>query len=303
MNHQYTISSHDDKIVLYFGTTDHKINAYSLAASLIAFADAVRKANKQINPGYDVEIVVEALEDGSFRVILQAIYKAAGNIFSKETLKTIAISIVASIIYEKAFSPQPTITINTDEVIIESNGEKLVVPRQIYEQAEIAKKDDSIQSSVNKIFEAVNSDDSVSSFGITHNLQDKVPEITIPKNRIKEVVELTPDTNDNNINIIEEGNEKLEIVKAILERGSRKWEFLWRGIRISAPVLDDDFYNRFFNHDIRIAPGDILDVKLKITQRKLPDISVYENIKYEVISVKSHTPRFVQGKLKMENNN
>jgi len=302
MNQSYTISSHDDRIVLYFGTSDHKINAYSLAASLIAFADAVRKANKQINPGYDVEIVVEALEEGSFRVILQAIYKAAGNIFSKETLKAIAISIVSSIIYEKVFTTQPIITINTNEVIIESNGEKLIVPRQIYEQAEIVKKNDSIQSSVNKIFEAVNSDDSVSSFGITNSMQNKVPELTIPKSRIKEVVELSPNTNEESINVIEEENEKLEIVKAILERGSRKWEFIWRGIRISAPVLDDDFYNRFFNHDIKIAPGDILEVKLKITQRKLPDISVYENIKYEVVCVKNHTPRFVQEKLKIENN-
>jgi hypothetical protein len=54
----------------------------------------------------------------------------------------------------------------------------------------------------------------------------------------------------------------LQIVKAILERSTRKWEFMWRGVKISAPVLDAQFYEQFFAHDITIAPGDELNFRL-----------------------------------------
>lgn len=83
----------------------------------------------------------------------------------------------------------------------------------------------------------------------------------------------------------------LQIVKAILERSKRKWEFMWRGIKISAPVTDEKFYIDFFAHDITIAPGDILQVTLHVYQTKDPATGIYRNTGYEVAQVHSHTPR------------
>lgn len=62
-----------------------------------------------------------------------------------------------------------------------------------------------------------------------------------------------------------------------MERGPRKWEFVWRGEKISGPVVDEAFYDDFFNHRITIAPGDALSVQLHILQEKHPDIDVYIN--------------------------
>jgi len=85
-------------------------------------------------------------------------------------------------------------------------------------------------------------------------------------------------------------------MRAILERSRRRWEFVWRGVRISAPVLDDSFYMDFAAHKITIALGDALEVKLKIRQRK----DVYSGIMlndpngYEVLKVLKHLPRHRQ---------
>tara|TARA_R110001592_G_scaffold7032_3_gene39521 strand:+ start:66022 stop:66480 length:459 start_codon:yes stop_codon:yes gene_type:complete len=86
----------------------------------------------------------------------------------------------------------------------------------------------------------------------------------------------------------------LFIKRAILERSKRKWEFVWRGFKISAPVLDDHFYSDFFAHKITLAPGDQLEVKLKIYQSKDEDTGIYSNDRYEVTEVMKHIPHITQ---------
>ncbi len=51
-------------------------------------------------------------------------------------------------------------------------------------------------------------------------------------------------------------NQKLSLLKVILERGSRKWEFVWNGIKISAPILDENFWNDMRERKIHITQGD-----------------------------------------------
>ena len=64
------IAAFDDAVVLHFETENHRINAYTLASTLVALADAAKSANASVNPGFDIEVVVEALGPGSFRAKL-----------------------------------------------------------------------------------------------------------------------------------------------------------------------------------------------------------------------------------------
>lgn len=98
---------------------------------------------------------------------------------------------------------------------------------------------------------------------------------------------------EGNTRIIEEDCD-LQIVKAILERGQRKWEFRWRGVKISAPVLDQNYYTEFFAHQIRIAPGDELEARLLIRQTRDQETGIYANVGYEVVRVFEHIPRMQQ---------
>ena len=71
-----------DRFVLHFDTEQHEINAYALASSLVGLANAIKEASSIVNPGYSVEVVVERLEDGSFRAIVKTLVKSAKNIFA-----------------------------------------------------------------------------------------------------------------------------------------------------------------------------------------------------------------------------
>jgi hypothetical protein len=114
------------------------------------------------------------------------------------------------------------------------------------------------------------------------------PPFVISQETIREVV--IDVGNDPLTRIISEQCE-LQIVKAILEQNTRKWEFMWHGVRISAPVLDSSFYSKFFAHTITIAPGDELKARLSIKQALDLRTGIYTNIAYEVAEVFEHVPR------------
>ncbi len=68
-----------DRFVLYFETPKHEVSAYALASAFVGLADAVREANAVVNPGYKVEVVVEALSAGSFQATVKTVFTKAKN--------------------------------------------------------------------------------------------------------------------------------------------------------------------------------------------------------------------------------
>lgn len=115
--------------------------------------------------------------------------------------------------------------------------------------------------------------------------------IPIPRSTLASLAAQTTEDPDNRV-ITEQA--ELQIVKAILKKSIRRWEFVWRGITISAPVVHERFYKDFFAHEITIAPGDTLRVTLAIKQAKDPETGIYTNIGYEVVEVHGHVPRIRQ---------
>ncbi len=189
----------------------------------------------------------------------------------------------------------PTITVSQELVIIDTGKDKIIVPQNVYEAKKQVEKSERFKSAVGKVFEGAEADATVDGISIvgtdtpTRELPPLVPREKFALFRpIQQLDEFSRE-------VIEPAT--LVISRAILQRGSRKWEFHWRGIRISAPVLDDRFYDRFFAHDIKIAPGDALEVALRILQEKDPDTGIYVNARYEVIEVYSHVPRHKQENL------
>ena len=79
----------------------------------------------------------------------------------------------------------------------------------------------------------------------------------------------------------------LTIIKAVLLRGKRKWQFNWQGHKISAPIADSNFFDQLESRAIALRQGDALDANLKIVQRFLPEAKVWENAAYTVTEVYS----------------
>lgn len=288
------IREFENDFIIYFGGRLKRVNAYTLASSLVSIADTVKAANSIINPGYEVEVVVEAFAEGSFKARVRAIYNGiSSNIFSTDNLKNIALGVVVSYVYQHTLAPDQVVNIivNTDEVIMEQDGNKIIVPREVHDYAQKVEKSDKFVQSIGKTFEALERDKDIESFGFTPNLSNEIPLISVPRSKFS-LLSNAPSVEENQRSVIEIA--ELYILRAILDRGNRKWEFVWRGIKISAPVLDEKFYDDFFAHKITIAPGDSIEVKLKIYQLRNNDTGIFTNERYEVIEVRRHVPRLKQ---------
>lgn len=281
-----------DRFVLYFDTPQRQINAYALATSLIGLADAVRSANSAVNPGYYLEVVVEALEDGSFQAVVRTIYEKTRDLLSNEAVKAIVYGIISTHIYEMAIKTDAPakITVSEEVVIVEVGNEKIIVPRDVYEAKKQLEKSERFTSAVGQVFQGAKSDNSVKGLGLKVDPDKSIPPLYIPRDKF--AIFDSGNGEEGSREIIEFAT--LEISRAILARGKRKWEFYWRGMRISAPVLDTSFYDRFFAHEIMIAPGDGLRVALRIIQVQSPDTGIYVNEQYEIVEVFEHIPRMQQ---------
>ena len=285
-----------DRFILYFDTPRREISAYALATALVGLADAVREANAIVNPGYVVEVVVETLSDGSFKATVRTIFTKAKNLFSHQAVQAVIWGIVATHIYEKAIKTEapPNITVTDTLVIIEIGNDKIIVPKEIYEAKKQVERSERFNNALGKVFDAAASDPHIQGIAIVDDTGPQRPPMIVQREKfalfqteqpvdeaIREIVEIT----------------HVEISRAILERGKRRWEFFWRGVRISAPVLDQKFFDRFIAHEITIAPGDSLEVALRIVQEKKPDSGIYVNVRYEIVEVFQHLPRLKQNVL------
>lgn len=280
----------DDAFVIHFQSERARVNAYTLASTLVAIADAAKAANATVNPGYDIEVLVEAVGPGSFRAKIRAVYTKARNLFSDQRVQAVVLSIVASYIYERTLSVENKIEVqvNTDEVVIVQGDDRVIVPRNVYDATRKVEKDPGFVRAVSRSLEAPAEDPQVTGLGFVPELTSPPPEVVIPKDRMQRVASTVP-TEEPPSRVVTEQCE-LQIVKAILEKSRRKWEFSWCGVRITAPVLDDSFYSRFFAHAITIAPGDALSVRLAIKQARDPQTGIFTNLSYEVVEVFDHIP-------------
>lgn len=283
------VEEYQESIVIHFGTEAQRINAYTLASTLISLADAAKSANAVINPGYGIEVVVEALGPGSFRAKIRTVHHVLQNLWNKQEVRSIILSIIASYIYQHtlASSNEVNVIVDDSQVVIEQNDKKIIIPRTVHDALVKVEKSSKFQNDVGKAFETIENDDKIESFGITKNINDKKPDIEIPRDFFPLLTAVVEEPDLNNTRTITEIAD-LQILRAILKRSKRRWEFVWRGVKISAPVLDKKFYNDFFARKITIAPGDSLRVRLKIYQEKDSDTGIFTNKKYEVIEVLEH---------------
>lgn len=282
-----------DRFVIHFDTPRREINAYALATALVGLSDAIREANAAVNPGYRVEVVVEALTDGSFRAVIRTVFEKAKNLFSHEAAKAIIYGIIATHIYEKAIRLEepPRITVSDDSVVIEVGKNKIIVPKSVYEAKRQLENSERFKSAIGQVFSGAASDPNVQGVAINAPGGSSPEPFYIPREDFG-LLQTTTAIDDTTREVVETAH--LEISRAILERGKRKWEFFWRGIKIAAPILDERFFDRFFAHEVTIAPGDALEVALRIVQEKRTDTGIYVNIRYEVIEVYNHVPRLKQ---------
>ena len=279
----------DDTLVLHVRKDGHSINAYALASTLIALADAAKAANEQINPGYEIEVMVEALSDGSFKATLRAFYKKLDNLFSKQTLYAIVFGVMSNYVYEHTLAPDRDVkvSVHTDEVTIVQGDKTIIVPRNVYDATQRVRSTSQFQEKVGQAVDALLKDENVVGVSFDAGPEEKKELPPIERSDLERIA-LPPEEKDCNQTIEEIAD--LQIIRAILEKSRRRWEFSWKGFRFPAPILHDKFYKDFSDHNIVIGPGDTLKARLRIYQIRDPSNDIFINERYEVVEVLDHIP-------------
>jgi hypothetical protein len=290
------ISNLASGFVLYFETPQSRINAYALASTLVALADAAKAAGRTLNGAVDIEIVVEALGSGSFRARISAIARESGLFVKQQLVTGIIIGVLSSYVYDHTLSKKDPIQVqvNTEEVIITHGEDRIIVPREVHDAAQLVAKNQVFVRSVDRMLSSVIIDENVTGFGFAADIDGPPPPLILPR----ELLAIRDEVGDPEAKtrVVEEDCD-LYIVKAIMERSNRKWGFRWHGMNVSAPIKDPNFYDDFAKHNFTIAPGDEFQVRLAIHQKRDDVSGVYANTGYEVLHVYRHISRPKTGRL------
>lgn len=286
----------DDFFVVRFGTRASEIDVYTVTQALAGIADAMQAINAIVNPDYDLEIILESTGDGSFITRLRT-NKTANTVFN-EIVKPVVIGVLTSYIWMHLNLEKPSYHVENGELVIDTPSETIRFDKSVFDEEQKVSHNPAIAKGLKKSVEAVDRDQDVESIAIIPKDEHHRPAIELRRDRFPVILNrinrmLSPaDTVELALEASDTGNARkivehtvVGIIKAVLKRSNRKWEFNWQGTDISAAITDPTFFDRMQNREFAIAQGDSLDVDLTITQIYEPDTPFWKNIHYEVTRV------------------
>ena len=280
-----------DSFVIHYGGELTQVNAYTFGNSLLSICSILEEINKEINPGFGVEIHVEAIGPGSFRPVIKTTAKSLKNLFS-DIPKKFIVTVLCSILFKYILPSEKSEIIFQDEVvIIESDGLRVTIPKEAYNSQQIVIKNPKVQSKIRETFEILDNDEAIINFGVAKDIKDKDLLFDAPRKefgRIAQLPEIIDGENENSR--VKREKVELVIIKALLEKSRRRWQFLWRGIKISASIKDHNFLDKVVSRDISFTYGDRLNVWLLIFQERDEALDEFMNIEYQVEEVLNHIP-------------
>ena len=165
------------------------IDACTLAEALIGFADMARAISATVEPGTDIELLVEATGPGSYRTRIRSIKKDYGGLITIGG--TVFWGIVSNYIYDNYVKndPPPQVTVSPDGTIIKTGKYTILVSPAVQSGTEHAKQNPAAQSGLKKTFAALEADENIKDFGVTGSINDPEPKFTIPRAEFPKVVQ------------------------------------------------------------------------------------------------------------------
>lgn len=276
--------------VIHYGGALHSVEANTFANSLVAIARVFEETNCILFPDLKIEMRVEALAQGSFRPRIRLFTSSLLSHITpflpeKNQLIFVVLGILS--LHQCTGDNPASITINSDTVVFSNEKGKLEIPRTAYDSAKKLSDNKTIKAAIEQNFSIIASDPSITSFGFTQETDSEDFLFYETQTNFNRYVSQEQKEEDEDRRVVEQDAE-LKLLKVILEKGSRKWEFVWNGFKISAPVTADKFWEDLRLRKIQIAQGDSIQAVLKIYQVRDPYSGAFLNERYEVSDVKEY---------------
>ncbi len=159
---------------------------------------------------------------------------------------------------------------------------------KVYEQSSV------IKDALSQNFEVLNNDPAITAFEVTDKNEN--PIIRIEKEEFSDMSLKSEEILKDERILTEAAT--LNIVRLSFEE-SLKWEFFFKGNKISAKINDPNFYT-LIDKDEAFAKGDVLEVELQINQKWDDSVNTYINKSYQVNKIIRHILRNEQQKFDFE---
>ncbi|MDR3187811.1 MAG: hypothetical protein LBT94_01310 [Prevotellaceae bacterium] len=285
---------------LKFDGQQHQIDANVLISSLIHTTTIIQEINKSLDAGKKIEIKVKALEKGSFLInieLLESSMEALKNIFTRENIQIAAnlVAIFAGVITIKKFckgkKPKHIEENESHTTITNQNGDVITIDNltfNIYENSTVVK------DALSQNFEAIGNDPSITGFEVTDNQEKTI--VRVDKSEFSDMAFKSEEILEGERIVTEAAT--LNIVRLSFE-DFLKWEFYYRGNRISAKIKDPDF-QKIIDKGESFAKGDTLEVELQITQKWDESVNTFINKSYQVNKIIRHLQRAKQQEFEFE---
>jgi hypothetical protein len=285
-----TTARDKDGFVIYFGGKPGEVDTYTFANALVALSDAFQEINNQVNPGYSLELRLEAVAEGSFMARVREIPKSLRDAF-KWSANAVIMPILVTLFYDGVIKKDDNtkIIINTNEVIIQKGDDRVIVPRAAYDQAQRLTDRKKVMHHVAAAVRAVESDPNVTSLGIYKDFDTSQPAaILIPRDQFAFIRSVADDDDQRKRIVPQEAT--LGILKAVFAKSERKWEFVWNGVKIGATITDPVFMASVMSRQVRIGAGDAIDATMEIEQSFDEAAGVWLNVGYRIAYVRRFIP-------------
>lgn len=285
---------------LKFDGEINQIDADVLVNSLIHTTNVIQEINRLIDSGKRIEIKVKAPEKGSFLIqinLIESVIESLKGLFTTENI-TVTASIVTILLgaikikkFLKGGKPKEIKENDGITVVINQEMNEFRIESNIYN---IYDKSQVIKDSLAQNFESIQNDPSITAYEIT-DINEK-PLVRIERGEFDTMAIKSEELSEGERIITEAAT--LNIVRLSFE-GALKWDFYFRGNKISAKIKDNNFY-KLIDKGESFAKGDVLEVELQIIQKWDESVNTFVNKTYQVMRILRHLPRNEQQKFKFE---
>lgn len=288
----------DNDFKIKFDGQQHQVDANVLVSSLIHTTTVVQEVNRYLNSGKKIELKVKALEKGSFLChieLVETTLETLKNLLTKENIEAGA-AIVGTVVglielkkHLKGKKAKETKSEKGEKTkIINHEGTVLIIDNatfNIYEHSPVVK------DALSQNFDTLDNDPAITAFEITD--RNEKPLVRVEKSEFSDLAKKSDEVEEGERKLVEAAT--VNVVRVSFEE-NLKWDFYYRGIKISAKIADPSFYE-LIDKGEAFAKGDVLEVELQINQRFEESVNTFVTKSYQVNKIVRHLSRNEQQKI------
>lgn len=291
----------DTDFKIKFDGEYHQIDANILINNLIHTTSIIQEINRELNSGKTIDIKIKALQKGSFLIhidLIETVFDGFKNLLTRENIETSAAIIggFASLVGLKKFLKGKEIKsreIQGNKIKIENEkGEVIYIENFVYN---VYENNTIVKDALSQSFETLENDISITGYEITD--RNEKPLVRVDRDDFEYLSLKSEKLNKDEKVLVQSAS--LNIVKLSFDN-KLKWEFYFKGNKITAKVDDPNFQKRIDNGEA-FSKGDMLEVEFEIKQKFDQAVNTFVNKSYKINRIINHIRREEPPKFNFDN--